>query len=122
MKRWILGAVLFGIATGAYGADWIKVVSSPNGTMTLWAMRAQEAGELWEKEVYASPQAADGVLYNKTITLNEINCSQGSGLIIQATGYLDDKETITSSSGFTPYYAAPGTISSAVIDAYCGTK
>jgi len=122
MKGWILGAALLCIATGANGADWIKVASSRNGTMTSWAMPAQAAGEIWEKLVFGSPQDDDGVLYNKQISLNEINCSQDSDLTIQLTSYLDGNVVSTFSGGFKPIYGAPGSVEAAVIEAYCGTK
>lgn len=122
MKRLILGLALLGYFGAAYGADWVKIGTSVHGGEAVWAMRAQGANEVWQKIVHSSPQNHGSGVYNKTITLNRINCSQGSDTIIQGSAYLNDTLVNSDPGPFAPFYGAPGTFEAAIINAYCGTK
>lgn len=108
MKRWIMGAALLCIATGANGAGWIKLGHSADYTEILWVMPARVAGEVWEKLVYSSPQEVDGLVYNKEISLYKINCSQDSELPIQGSFYLDGKAVSAGAMGIHHFMALRG--------------
>ena len=117
MKRWIIGAALLGYIGAAYGAGWVEIASSPG--QTEWAMRAQAPEEVWEKFTYNSPQAAVGFVYNQEVSLDKINCSQGSVTKIQGSYYINGSAVWSSSPPLRPFYAPPGTFAAALISDFC---
>lgn len=120
MKRIILGLALLGYFGAAYGADWVKIGSG--GGEAAWAMRAQGAGEIWEKLEYSSPHEVGTLEYNKEVSLDEINCSAGSDTTLQDTFYLNGAVTSAGPGNGQTIYGEPGTFEAAMINAACGTK
>ena len=119
MKRLILGLTLLGYFGAAYSTDWVEFFTANDGT-TGWVAKADVPGEYWTKTRFGYPQRRDGRLYNETLALSRVYCSNGSFSGVQINSYMDHVLVSSEPLQGTPTYGAPGTFGGALIGTICG--
>lgn len=119
MKRLIVWLALLGYVGAAYGADWVEFFTANDGTIG-WVAPADVPGEYWTKTRFGYPQRRDGRLYNETLALNLVYCSNGSFSGVQINTYMDHVLVSSGPLHGTPKYGAPGTFGGALIETICG--
>jgi hypothetical protein len=121
MKRWIIGAVLLGICTGAYGAAWIYIGPNSNGGIDYIAP-AGVYHEVWVKTIYSRPRRLVRSVYNKAVDLYKVNCDEQSSVLIQSYYSMEGYGVETVPGDGNPMYAPPGTLGANIVTVACGAK